>query len=71
MKKSYKVDISKPINIFDFPASGYSELKEPANLLAVAIDRYQTPISNDANLAGESLFTIDKPIGESVNSTVV
>lgn len=71
IKKSYRVDISKPINILLLPASGYRELSDPANLLAVAIDKYQTPISRDANRAGDSLFTMDKPIGESVSSPVV
>jgi len=62
------VAISKPINDLGFPASGYKPLNMPANLLAVAIDKYHIPISKEANRTGASLLTIDKPIGDNINS---
>ena len=71
IKKSNSVAISNPTNDLGLPASGYKELRDPASLLAVAIDKYHTPISSDAKRAGESLFTIDSPIGDRVSSPVV
>ena len=68
IKKSYMVAISNPINDFGLPASGYKPLSIPANLLAVAMDKYQIPISNEAKRMGASLLTIERPIGESISS---
>ena len=71
IKKSNKVTILNPKNDFDFPASGYSVLNVPASLLEVAIDKYHTPISNEANRTGDSLLTMDKPMGDRLNSPIV
>ena len=59
MKNSFKFVIEYPNMDFAwtrFPPSsncGYSELSMPANLLAVEVDRNHTPISREANRAGE------------------
>lgn len=44
--------------------SGYNVLNYPASILANALVKNHTPIIRQANLAGESFDTIDKPIGD-------
>ena len=43
----------------------------PANLLAVAVDRYQIPIIKEAKRSGLNLFTIESPIGDKAISPIV
>ena len=51
--------------------SGYKQDKNPANKLEAAADKNHTPIKRETNLAGESLVTADKPIGDKHNSPKV
>ena len=44
--------------------SGYNVLNCPASMLAKALVKNHTPIMRQQNLAGESLDTIDNPIGD-------
>ena len=72
IKKSYRFSILIPNKLGEgFPFSGYNPLSIPANLFAVADDKNHTPINKDAKRGGESLFTIDKPIGDKHNSPIV
>jgi hypothetical protein len=68
IKKSFRLAIVCPKICVAFPPSGYNLLNMPAKSLAMAFARNQTPISRDANLTGDNLATIDKPIGERHNS---
>jgi len=48
--------------------SGYSVLKRPAMRLEAAVDRNQTPIKRQAKRGGDSLETMDRPMGDMHNS---
>lgn len=48
--------------------SGYNVLICPARIFAMALVKNHTPIKRHVNLTGESLETIDSPIGDKHNS---
>ena len=48
--------------------SGYRVLKSPAMRLEAAVDRNHTPIKRQAKRGGESLDTMDRPMGEMQSS---
>lgn len=50
---------------------GYNVASLAARMLDAALDKNHIPISNEAKRAGESLLTIERPIGESVSSPIV
>lgn len=68
IKKSYNVAISIPRNCFTSPPSGKSLLNIPAISFDIALLINQTPINKEPSLTGESLATIDNPIGDKQSS---
>lgn len=77
IKKSKRFAISKPKNEVVLAASPFSPPpginadKVPANLFAAAFAKNQVPINKEENLIGESLDTIDNPIGDKQSSPIV
>ena len=51
--------------------SGYKLLKRPAIMLDAAEERNHTPISKQANRLGDSLDTMDNPMGDMHSSPKV
>ena len=76
-KKSNKLAIWKPKKEVvaapspPSPPPGINAESVPANLFAAAFARNQVHINNDETLAGESLETIDNPIGDKQSSPIV
>ena len=72
VKKSVNVATSNPQNdLAGSPSIGNNVARLPARMLLAALLINQTPISRLANRTGDSLFTIDRPIGESDSSPMV
>ena len=77
MKKSNKSVIWNPMKDVVFGASplspppGINADNVPANLFAAAFAKNHVPINKDENLAGDSLETIERPIGERQSSPTV